>query len=114
MHDLLINNPTKPIQQFYGKWPFYRLLGIQEPASTLFSIMNFVSHYKGYRRVRKLGEFEYGWLLMIFSLSGMNTWIWSSVFHSRDTLLTEKLDYFSAMLYILVNLFYGMPLFDYH
>src|SRR5689334_17133822 len=27
----------REVQQFYGKWPFYRLGGIQEPASVAFS-----------------------------------------------------------------------------
>jgi len=27
---------------------------------------------------------------------GMNAWIWSSIFHTRDVLFTERMDYFSA------------------
>ncbi|OBZ89133.1 Protein PER1 [Choanephora cucurbitarum] len=30
----------KTIYQYFGKWPFYRAFGIQEPASVLFSIGN--------------------------------------------------------------------------
>lgn len=26
--------------QFNGKWPFYRFMGMQEPASVLFSLLN--------------------------------------------------------------------------
>lgn len=32
--------------------------------------------------------------------AAMNTWIWSAVFHARDTLITERLDYFCATLYV--------------
>ncbi|UYV60142.1 PGAP3 [Cordylochernes scorpioides] len=32
------------IPQFHGKWPFIRFLGIQEPASALFSILNAVGN----------------------------------------------------------------------
>merc|ERR1712243_485383 len=32
------------VPQFHGKWPFIRVLGIQEPASTLFSILNLLSN----------------------------------------------------------------------
>src|SRR5258706_5168149 len=34
----------EPVQQYYGKWPFWRLLGTQEPASVLFSALNFWAH----------------------------------------------------------------------
>ena len=30
--------------QYYGKWPFRRFLGIQEPASVLFSLLNLYAH----------------------------------------------------------------------
>ncbi|KAJ1306871.1 hypothetical protein OPQ81_007856 [Rhizoctonia solani] len=36
----------------------------------------------------------------------MNAWVWSSVFHTRDTPITEMLDYFSAGLVILYSLFF--------
>lgn len=36
------------IDQYYGKWPFIRVFGIQEPASVLFSILNGWCHYQGY------------------------------------------------------------------
>lgn len=32
--------------QFYGKWPFVRIIGIQEPAAALFSIFNLAAHVK--------------------------------------------------------------------
>ena len=35
----------------------------------------------------------------------INTWWWSAAFHARDTLLTERLDYFCASLGIVVSLF---------
>lgn len=34
------------------QWPFVRFLGIQEPASVLFSIFNAVGHILGWRRLR--------------------------------------------------------------
>lgn len=34
------------IPQFHGKWPFIRLMGVQEPASVVFSALNFYVHYK--------------------------------------------------------------------
>ncbi len=35
----------------------------------------------------------------------INAWLWSAVFHGRDTHLTERLDYFAAALLIFFNLF---------
>lgn len=35
------------IEQYYGKWPFWRFLGAQEPASVLFSLLNLYAHVKG-------------------------------------------------------------------
>jgi hypothetical protein len=39
--------------QFYGKWPFIRFFGIQEPASAFFSLLNFYAHVKMIKRFRK-------------------------------------------------------------
>ncbi|VVC98601.1 unnamed protein product [Leptidea sinapis] len=32
------------IPKFHGKWPFKRILGVQEPASTLASLLNLAAH----------------------------------------------------------------------
>jgi hypothetical protein len=94
------------IHQFYGKWPFQRVFGIQEPASVIFSILNGLMHFR-YRKIIKDAipnsyPLKHFYLGMTFI--GMNAWIWSSVFHTRDTPFTEKMDYFSAGLYILYGL----------
>lgn len=41
------------IPQFRGKWPFIRLFGMQEPASVLFSIFNFLVVFKMFIKFRK-------------------------------------------------------------
>ncbi|KAI8806248.1 Per1-like-domain-containing protein [Cladochytrium replicatum] len=91
------------IVQYYGKWPFIRLWGIQEPASVAFSIANFVVHRAGLSAVRRRIPQRYellGWTVAIPWIA-MNAWVWSAVFHTRDKPWTEKADYFSAILYIL-------------
>lgn len=40
------------VPQFYGKWPFKRFMGIQEPASVLFSLLNLIVHWKMMRKFR--------------------------------------------------------------
>jgi len=41
----------------------------------------------------------------------MNAWVWSAVFHTRDTPTTEKLDYFSAALSIISALHFTVARF---
>ncbi|CAO1303095.1 unnamed protein product [Diamesa hyperborea] len=86
------------IPQFHGKWPFIRLLGVQEPASVVFSALNFYVHYKMLQEFRSevrpdspLYKLWHG-----FSLICMNGWTWSIVFHTRDYPITELFDYVFA------------------
>lgn len=96
-----------PIVQYYGKWPFVRLLGAQELFSVLFSLGNLVAHLYGYFHIYRASSLRqtghYGWMNRIHQTSlwlGCNAWLQSTIFHYRDTPLTEKLDYFSAGLCI--------------
>lgn len=41
------------VPQFYGKWPFARFFGIQEPASVFFSFLNLIAHWRMIRKFRK-------------------------------------------------------------
>lgn len=69
----------------YGKWPFYRLGPIQEPASVLMSIFNLWANLHGVmdllRRVRPENKLR-RWLLAA-GVAQINTWFWSTVFHTR-------------------------------
>ncbi|KZO92413.1 Per1-like protein, partial [Calocera viscosa TUFC12733] len=100
MHSLESLPGAKP-QQYYGKWPFIRLLGAQEPLAVLASIGNGWMHVRGLRHIRRrLSGWQDGlglqrWL-EIYAYVGMNAWLWSTVFHTRDTPWTERADYFSA------------------
>ncbi|XP_065569687.1 post-GPI attachment to proteins factor 3-like isoform X2 [Artemia franciscana] len=95
------------VPQFYGKWPFVRIFGIQEPASTLFSLLNLYSHVKMIRTFRgdasRNTPFFYFW--HIYFLICVNSWICSTVFHARDTPTTEKLDYLGAFAMVLFSLY---------
>lgn len=96
------------IFQFHGKWPFIRLLGMQELFSVIFSIGNFLPHYYGLKKLQnRLSKLQHrgnvdlkpGVLLrnyMMVAMAGMFAWTASSVFHLRDLMITEKLDYFFA------------------
>ncbi|KAL7410677.1 Per1-like-domain-containing protein [Mrakia frigida] len=94
-------------EQFYGKWPFKRMFGVQEPASVVFSLMNGYMHWKGLRELRRriLPGNPLRTLYLIFGVLGVNTWVWSTVFHTRDKPWTEKADYFSAGLAVTYSTF---------
>ena len=128
MHDITDKAVTagRGIQQYYGKWPFWRFAGMQEPASVMFSLFNLWSHFIGYKQVRRKVSASHPMrpFYLLWSILSMNAWFWSAIFHTRgvllvglrrrcvtnsdsiDTPVTEKLDYFSAALAILNALFY--------
>ncbi|KAG2073480.1 Per1-like protein [Suillus decipiens] len=96
------------IHQYYGKWPFWRLFGMQEPASVAFSLWNMYYHIQGWRKLRSrmpsyhpMRSYYLTWVIL-----SINAWFWSAVFHTRDLPNTEKLDYFSAALVILYALYH--------
>lgn len=95
------------VPQFHGKWPFIRLFGCQEPASVLFSILNFYMHLKMYwkfkRKVKSTYPMAHIWTFL--SLVCLNGWIWSSIFHARDTAFTEVMDYSCAFVMVLTLLY---------
>ena len=108
----ILQNPEKSITngeevvKFFGKWPFRRVFGIQEFFSTLFSIFNFIPFYQYFWVIQDLlpeTYFMHG-VFYFYTISGMNTWVWSTAFHARDNIFTERLDYFCATFSILVLL----------
>ncbi|EKX31633.1 hypothetical protein GUITHDRAFT_82927 [Guillardia theta CCMP2712] len=95
--------------KYKGKWPHTRFLGMQEPASVLFSFFNAVSHVLGFKllfeirrnMVRTAGStvvdrnlVEHVERLLAMSLLWVSAWMGSMVFHSRDNWATERLDYY--------------------
>ncbi|XP_064456812.1 post-GPI attachment to proteins factor 3-like isoform X2 [Ornithodoros turicata] len=89
------------------KWPFLRMYGIQEPASVLFSLLNGLSHVWMWRKFRaKVPPSAPNYLLWNGqALLSINAWLWSAIFHARDTPVTEKLDYFCAFSLVLYSLY---------
>jgi len=86
-----------PVLQYYGKWPFERVLGIQEVASVAFSGANLWQHVVGMRRVRaRCAASASRRLYLSNGLIACNAWFWSAVFHTRDVWWTEALDYHGA------------------
>ncbi|KAG1819798.1 Per1-like protein [Suillus subaureus] len=96
------------IHQYYGKWPFWRLFGMQEPASVAFSLWNMYYHIQGWRQLRSRIPSDHPMrsYYLTWATVSINAWLWSAVFHTRDLPSTEKLDYFSAALVILYSLYH--------
>ncbi|MCL7048955.1 hypothetical protein MKW94_008815 [Papaver nudicaule] len=96
--------------KYHGKWPFRRVLWIQEPMSVVFSVCNLGMHLLGWisfcsllysklplRPKDRKPYYEYSLLWHAYAILAMNSWFWSAVFHARDMDLTEKLDYSSVV-----------------
>ena len=67
---------------------------MQEPASVGFSVLNLLVHFQGFSSFLVLifyklplqpkgPYYEYVGLWTVYGLLAMNSWIWSTVFHSR-------------------------------
>ncbi|KAF6732044.1 Post-GPI attachment to proteins factor 3 [Oryzias melastigma] len=95
------------IPQFHGKWPFARFLCFEEPASALASLLNGLACLLMLLRYRSTVPRQSPMYHTInaFSLISLNAWFWSTVFHTRDTYLTEKMDYFCATAVILYSIY---------
>lgn len=101
-----------PMVQFYGKWPFVRVFGITELMLVIFSLANLHAHRRNLYKV--LNQYNKNrrnhsdasvihqqfLFLIIGSLIG---WLFSAIFHTRDTPFTETLDYLGAFLISLLN-----------
>ncbi|GAB7346715.1 hypothetical protein MBLNU459_g1829t1 [Dothideomycetes sp. NU459] len=98
----------EPILQFHGKWPFYRFMGMQEPFSVVFSLMNFLAHDHGLSQIREYIPSSYPLrkYYVLLGYFGLSSWIFSMIFHTRDFSVTEKLDYFGAGASVMYGLYY--------
>ena len=93
--------PKLSVLQYHGKWPFVRLLCMQEPASVLFSLANDITHAIGLNCCWPLAaSVEGGWAWRVLGILSVNAWTWASVFHCRDVYWTQCADYFSATLLV--------------
>lgn len=98
--------------QFYGKWPFTRIMGMTEIMLVIFSMGNYYANWNSFSKVLTQYNKNYNsgnesfimykqyLYLIVGSLVG---WIFSTLFHMRDTPLTETLDYFGAAMIMLLN-----------
>lgn len=87
MHEITSRDVERgaPVQQYYGKWPFWRFAGMQEPASVAFSLLNLWFHVRGMRKVQKRIPSNHPMraYYLVWSVVSVNAWFWSSIFHTR-------------------------------
>lgn len=104
-----------PCPQFHGKWPFIRVLGMQEPASVLFSVLNGVSNVIGIQHyLHAVPSCAPMFNVAIMqAVVAANAWIWSAVYHSRDFVWTEILDYFCATSLVVFSLYVALHRLSY-
>lgn len=99
------------IHQFYGKWPFLRVLGVQEIVSAVFSLGNLWVHLIGFFQLLnyvKTTQVSYSSFNVLFmNVVTILAWVFSTIFHIRDFKVTEKLDYYFAGLTVL-SLFHNI------
>ncbi|XP_077315845.1 GPI-specific phospholipase A2-like PGAP3 [Lithobates pipiens] len=95
------------VPQFHGKWPFSRFLFFQEPASALASFLNGLANLMMLQRYRASvpASCPMYHTCLTFAMVSINAWFWSTIFHTRDTAITEKMDYFCASAVILHSIY---------
>ncbi|XP_026742513.1 post-GPI attachment to proteins factor 3 [Trichoplusia ni] len=89
--------------KFHGRWPFIRVMGMQEPASAFSSILNFAANAYMYKKIQRQFPLSKARAMPIvafwhgFAMVCMNAWVWSTIFHMRDNPFTEFMDYACAL-----------------
>jgi len=109
----------EPVQQYYGKWPSWRLLGMQEPGSLVLRTQLLATWREGKSLRRRISrEHPMRPYYIGFNIFSLNTWVWPAVFRTRGLSLTTmttssptkgkpfKMDYFSTAATIIYSLFY--------
>eukprot|EP01130_Rhizamoeba_saxonica_P015546 TRINITY_DN700_c0_g1_i1.p1 TRINITY_DN700_c0_g1~~TRINITY_DN700_c0_g1_i1.p1 ORF type:complete len:326 (-),score=26.66 TRINITY_DN700_c0_g1_i1:34-1011(-) len=93
------------IYKFYGKWPFKRILGTEEIASCLFSLGNFiVSSFYCVQYIKEVpSSYDLKDMWSFHFVIVCLSWVFSTIFHAREYVLTEHLDYYFAA----ANIFSG-------
>lgn len=101
----------KQTVQFFGKWAQLRVLGMQEPFSVLFSLMNLGVQLYAYKYILHdlvPGTFPLKATYLRHAVIASVAWVASAIFHTRDLWWTERFDYFMAAAVILSGFFFTL------
>ena len=88
-------------------------MGVQEPASAIFSILNLCTNFYGWKRYTTLAQTDPFYnLWLIQAILSLNAWFWSAVFHVHDIPLTEvnkHTNKYNDSFYIELYVLYSLP-----
>lgn len=95
--------------QYHGKWSFLRVAGIEELVSATASVGNALPHLLALQSAATRDAyappgFPQREAMLAYSVTGVNAWVWSTALHTKESWATERLDYHSAALMLLVSL----------
>ena len=93
-----------PVLKYFGHWPYFRILGFQEPASAIFSLCNALPHiyHLTFSRHRIADTFK-SWVIA-YGMMAIIAWSCSTVFHARKLSPTILMDYVSALMFLICGL----------
>jgi hypothetical protein len=85
--------------KYFGHWPFERWLGLEEPASAFFSLLNILPHVlylirPGYYLP---GNYKLQNWISVYALLAVNAWLASACYHSKKTAFSTLYDLASAL-----------------
>jgi post-GPI attachment to proteins factor 3 len=97
-----------PVLKYFGHWPYHRILGLQEPASALFSLCNALPHvyHLAFNRHRLADTFRF-WV-GTYGVMAIIAWLSSTIFHVRKVSPTIFMDYASALMFLVFGLFVAL------
>ena len=94
------------VPQFYGKWPFLRFLGLEEPASSLASLLQFICSLLALKNLGSnlpsTAPLKSAWRLHMAIAAAAS--LCSFLHHGRESLATELLDSSTSLLPLLSSL----------
>lgn len=106
------------VLKYYGHWPFNRLFGLEEPASVLFSALNFIPHLVFLIRCafssnknQNTAKYYMTYSIIVYALCACNAWIASTLFHSKKTEFATQYDYISALIFLCSGLWVSIRRF---
>lgn len=84
--------------KYFGHWPFTRWLGLEEPASAVFSLLNIIPHIVFLARRHCLPQ-QYRLRLWVqgYALVSVNAWVASACYHAKKSEHSTAYDLISAL-----------------
>ena len=94
--------------KYFGHWPYFRVFGLQEPASCVFSLCNAIPHIYHLMCSHHLFHNELRLWIVSYGVTAIFAWCCSTAFHARKISPTILLDYTSALLFLVFGLYVAL------